>query len=104
MRATLKFELGLGLALSEILNMSKTRPQLGLNILGFVLIAFGALREIEIIWEHITPQSSGGIWRVYILSKPFMAAKICVLGLSLSSSPYLRSATARFPLLQPMID
>ena len=42
--------------------------------------------------------TSGGLWRVYILSKPFMVAKISVLGLILSSYPYLRSEMVRFPL------
>ena len=32
------------------------------------------------------------------------AAKICVLGLILSSSPYLRSAKARFPLVTEVFE
>ena len=42
--------------------------------------------------------TSGGIWRVYILSQLFVAGKISVPGMILSSSPYLRLAKARFPL------
>ena len=41
---------------------------------------------------------SRGILKVYIPSLPFMAAKMSVQGLILSSSPYMRSAKARFPL------
>ena len=43
---------------------------------------------------------SGGIWRVYIPCKPFMGAKLSVLGLIMSFSPYPRSVmvedTARY--------
>ena len=40
----------------------------------------------------------GGIWRVYIPSKPFMGPKMNVLGLIMSFPPYLRSAIVRFLL------
>ena len=41
----------------------------------------------------------GGIWRVYILSKTFMGAKLSVLILITCFPPYLRSAMVWFPLL-----
>ena len=50
-----------------------------------------------LIWPS-SQSTSGGLWRVLIPSKPFMAAEICVLGLILYSYPYLRSAMVRFPL------
>ena len=54
------------------------------------------------ISTELTQCTSGGIRRVYIPSQPFVAAKMIVLGLIPSSSTYMRSAKARFPL-QSMI-
>ena len=42
--------------------------------------------------------TSGGIWRVYLQSKPFTGANMSVLRLIMTFSPYLRSAMVQFPL------
>ena len=49
-------------------------------------------------WANLY-STSGGICRVYMQSKPFMGAKISVLGLILYFPPYLRSAMVWFPLI-----
>ena len=48
--------------------------------------------------SELTSRVPQGVCRVYIPSKLFIAAKMSVLGLILSSYPYLRSAVVQFPL------
>ena len=54
--------------------------------------------HLSFISELTSLVPQGGVWRVYIPSLLFMGAKISVLGLKMSLSPYLRSAMVRFPL------
>ena len=58
----------------------------------------GYIFSISPLRYSIISNQCATAWRVNFPSQPFVAEQICVLQLILSSSPYLRSAKARFPL------